>query len=276
MYFILRFLPKKHLSYLFGCLARISLPRFLAEPLICWYSKRYGVRLEEAEHSPGEYSSLADFFVRDLKSGLRPIGEGIVSPVDGRIVQTGLVTDGELLQVKEKTFSAAQLFSSEVVSEYFEGGVYVTIYLAPGDYHHIHSPIDGTIVDSYHIPGALWPVNTWSTNAIKSLFAANERIITIIESEAGKLAVVKVGATNVGSIRTEYNSFIGNRSFFSACSEKVSHQHFSDGIPIEKGQRLASFHMGSTVLLLFPPGMKLSKLALDKVVYGQSLWGVGS
>lgn len=268
---ILYVLPKSILSYLFGLLAVIPIPMPLRESFYGWYAQRYGVAVEEASRPLHEYKSLQDFFTRDLKEGIRPVGEGLVSPVDGRVVQVGTLSSGELLQAKGKSYTLADLLQSKDLEKKFIGGSYATIYLAPGDYHHIHSPINGMIKASLYVPGELWPVNDWSVERIERLFTRNERITTYIESSPGSVALVKVGATNVGSIRTEYNDFRGNPfSHLWGVAPTVVHQQFEPKIEVMKGQRVGSFYLGSTVILLSEQ-LGLEQLSLGRVKMGQSL-----
>ena len=267
---LLRFLPKNLLSAVFGRFAALELPAVLNVSLLTWYAKRYRVNLEEAEKPLNEYPSLLKFFTRNLRSGIRPIGEGVVSPVDGRISELGPIRNGELVQAKGIFYSLDQLLGSADLAARYREGYFLTIYLAPGDYHHIHSPVDGDIGEFVALPGTLWPVNEGSVCQIPKLFCENERLISFVESrDFGTVAVVKVGATNVGSIRLTYDSFVTNRSpatrTFSALWSKVLgrkvppgpgvfHQVYREKKEVKKGERIATFELGSTVILLFEAG----------------------
>ena len=249
---LLYLIPTNYLSAITGRLAYLPLPTWLRVQLIKWFSKRYGVALEEAEHDAARYTSLGDFFTRNLKPGLRPVGEGIVSPVDGAISEFGEIDNGRLIQVKGITYQVADLLRDTELSKRFERGYFITFYLAPGDYHHIHTPVSGRITQAIHIEGALWPVNTWGLANIDGLFVQNERIISVVESDIGAVAVVKVGATNVGSIVTQYAPIEANKNLglFRARSE-VHRYRFSEPPSCERGDRLGTFRMGSSVVLLF-------------------------
>ncbi|OVE80099.1 hypothetical protein BVY02_01380 [bacterium J17] len=143
MFELLRFVPKAYLSFLVGVLVRIHLPRALNVRLINWFAKRYRVNLDEMANQVEDYRCLADFFTRDLKANARPIGEGLVSPVDGRIDAFGCIEDGKLVQVKGKSYSMHSLLLHRELTDDFNSGFFIHIYLAPGDYHHLHSPVDG-------------------------------------------------------------------------------------------------------------------------------------
>lgn len=257
MYFLLRFVPKNHLSYVVGRLAYARLHPVLSQRLIHWFINRYGVKVGEVAKELTEYNSLGEFFTRDLKEGSRPVGNGIVSPVDGTLTEFGEITSQRIQQVKDKTYSIDALLRDRSLASRYYGGYFLTFYLAPGDYHHIHSPVEGAITDAYHIEGKLWPVNEWSVSRIDGLFSTNERIITVIQSlEFGVVSVVKVGATNVGSICTAYDTMRANqrpalfRSHFG-----VTRKNYPEGISVKRGERIGTFRMGSTVVLLFEPGM---------------------
>ncbi len=269
---LLRFVPKNHLSFLVGAFANLRLPAALNRRLLTWYCRRYGVAMDEFTGSIDDYPSLGLFFQRDLKPGLRPIEGSVVSPVDGRVDEFGTIHQGLLVQAKGKKYRLDRLLGDSELAKHFEGGTYVTIYLAPGDYHHIHSPIDGRIVKACHIPGNLWPVNPWSVATIPELFTVNERITTILESDVGLVAVVKVGATNVGSITTSYNSFVGNKEFTWFTKDTSPRwQSFEEPIVVERGQRLGSFRMGSTVILLFESGVLAETIERGPIRLGAAL-----
>ena len=143
-----------------------------------------------------------------------------------------------------------------MLAEKYQKGYFVTLYLAPGDYHHIHAPVSGEIVRSIHVAGLLWPVNDWSTSHIDNLFSVNERITSVIRSEVGVVSVVMVGATNVGAIRLTYDDALrGNAcSRFSRSQLQVKTRDYDPSIPVSSGERIGTFHMGSTVILLFEEG----------------------
>ena len=251
--YLLSFVPKNHLSWIMGRLAYAPLPGVAASLLIRWFAKRYGAAIDEASKPLEAYRSLGDFFVRDLKPGLRPLGFGVVSPVDARLSEKGTVSEGMALQVKGKKYSVEKLFGGAAQWQLFNGGHYLNFYLAPGDYHHIHAPVSGRIWHTFYVPGKLWPVNDIWLERVEGLFTVNERIISLIETDNwGTVAVVMVGATNVGSIRLSYNKLRGN-SFFWSAGNKPVHIHTQVPAVVEKGQRIGTFSLGSTVLLFFQP-----------------------
>ncbi|NLF26045.1 MAG: phosphatidylserine decarboxylase [Deltaproteobacteria bacterium] len=246
MYAILRFLPKNYLSFLVGKLASLPLPRFLSGFLIKLFARVYLIDLGEVEKDISLYHSLDAFFTRRLKPGVRPIGEGLVSPVDGAVRGFGEVQNGRLEQIKGKDYSVEALLGHSSYAARFLDGFYFNLYLSPRDYHRVHAPISGEVVAASYIPGKLWPVNDWSLSRIPHLFVVNERVVTYLSGAYGLVAVVMVGATNVGKISLSYCDWITNQR-----PQKLTlHQTFSPAPTLEKGEELGVFHLGSTVIIL--------------------------
>lgn len=245
---ITRFLPKNHLSYIMGQIAHIQWPSFLNKLIILGFAKVYHINLDEAELPLEKYSSLGDFFVRKLKSGIRPIGETwAVHPADSMITQTAKIRDGKLIQAKNKTYTLESFLRDKTTAEKYYEGVFITYYLGPTDYHRVHSPVSGEIVRVVHIPGTLWPVNSWSTENIHEIFSVNERVFVEIKTDRGFVGVMFVGATNVGQIILSFDEeIIGNQLLSDASKEKNY-----VNIHIKKGDELGMFRMGSTVVVLY-------------------------
>ena len=218
-----------------------------------WFAGHYGVNLDEAELPLGEYPNLHSFFTRKLKVGARPVDMGsdvVVSPVDGVISEHGEIRDGQLTQVKGKTYPLVGLMGGEAEAAPFQGGTWLTIYLSPRHYHRIHSPVDGDIVRYDHIPGELWPVNEPSVRSVPELFCVNERLTTFVKLRGGgEVAVIKVGAVGVGHISLSYADC---RTNLPGQSRQI--HVFDPPIPVVRGGELGSFELGSTVVLVFPPG----------------------
>ena len=247
---ITRFLPKNHLSYIVGLLVHIKLPGFLNRLIIANFAKAYRINVDEAEFSYGEYPSLGEFFVRKLKPGLRPVGLAwALHPADSVITQAAKMTNGQLIQAKGKTYSVESFTKDAKALEKYADGTFLTYYLCPTDYHRVHSPVSGEIKRAVHIPGALWPVNSWSTDNIHELFSVNERVLVEIQTDRGLVGVMFVGATNVGQIILSFDSeIVGNQLLSAAVKEK----NYS-GVQIKKGDELGMFRMGSTVVMLYAP-----------------------
>ncbi len=248
--FLLYILPKKLLSYLFGCLVRIKNPKFLQPYVLRWYVNFFKINQDEFEKPLLDYPNLAEFFVRNLKAGVRPIQIGIVSPVDAQLRSAEYLNSPLVkVSIKDSQYDLGELIGKQAAEFNFSAYYWANLYLAPKDYHHIHSPISAKLVRFWHIPGNLWPVNDWALSKISKLFAVNERVVLHLENDEVDLILVLVGAYNVGSISLVFNNFRSN-----LFSTKVGiDQLMSPALEVSKGQRLATFHMGSSVaMFVFP------------------------
>jgi len=247
--FIFRIIPKSLLSRIFGYIARIPLTPSLMNAFIRWYSAKYGVKDEYIVPKNG-FRTMDHFFTRKLKEGSHPIdraGNWAVSPVDARIDQFGDIRDTTLIQAKGIGYSLQNLVPSDTYRKFLWGS-FMTLYLSPGDYHRIHTPVDGTVIGYYNLPGTLFTVQEWVASRLPDLFIKNERLISYIHSSAGAVAVCKIGAMNVGRITLSYCKTRTNRTFRKR--EEVffppAHQ-----VPVRAGDELGAFHLGSTIILLF-------------------------
>jgi phosphatidylserine decarboxylase len=174
------------------------------------------------------------------------------------------------VEVKGLEFSPVELLGGDELAARFQAGAVLNFYLAPPDYHHIHSPVSGRIVKSRYVPGDLWPVNDWALKSIPRLFCKNERVVTFIESPHGLVAVVMVGALNVGRISVTYDSWLTNSGNLPTQLERT----YVAEIPVQLGQKLGTFHMGSSVLVLIekvPAWFPEEAKQFGKVRYGESL-----
>jgi len=260
----LRVLPKNALSRLAGELTRARLPRGVRCAAMRAFAARYGVDLSECGELEG-FETFVDFFCRPLLPGRRPIARGedvIVSPVDGVVSQAGHAVDGRLLQAKGIDYTLDALLGEPALASRFRGGAFATLYLSPRDYHRIHFPLSGRVVGYRYLPGHLWPVNAAAVRAVNGLFAVNERLATLLETPLGACAVIAVGAMIVGRIRVYYDPAAPHSNRPRA--EPVAREYAAP-IPVEKGQELGAFEMGSTVILLFEHGRAS---LLDSVVEG--------
>lgn len=249
MLWLLKFVPKNHLSYLAGVILSIRFPKPIGSFLILQFAQLYKINLNEAEKDYTEYASINDFFVRKLKAGARPIGAAeVLHPADSAIAQAGIIHEGRLIQAKNKTYHLHELFQEDVQKEY-EQGIFITYYLCPTDYHRVHSPVSGEIIETVHIPGALWPVNKASVEGVPDLFTVNERVISKIKTERGIVSLIFVGATNVGKIELTYDSEIISNDLVH---RQIRRRSYSPAKRINKGDELGMFHMGSTVVMVYP------------------------
>jgi phosphatidylserine decarboxylase len=214
----------------------------------------YGIDVTEAERSLADYGTLDEFFTRRLREGARPVdpdADVVVAPSDGTVIESGVVTEGQLVQVKGVLFELDELLGDASLAQKFEGGGYVTTYLSPRDYHRVHSPIAGSIVGWRHVPGTLFPVGASSVAREPGLFISNERLVTIIDGgRAGLCALVMVAAVGVGHITAAYDESIAtHHATFRRAG--VSQMHYEVPRPVAKGAEIGTFHLGSTTIAVF-------------------------
>ena len=203
---------------------------------------------------PEDYVHFNDFFTRSLKSESRPIEgdeKSLVSPVDGSISQIGNINDELIFQAKGHHYTLTSLLGNDTaLANRFLNGKFATIYLSPRDYHRIHMPVTGKLKTMLHVPGRLFSVNGRTTRMVPSLFARNERVISIFDTTHGPMALIMVGAIFVGSMETVWSGTVTP----SSSRKKVTVWQYDENseIQLERGQEMGRFNMGSTVILLFP------------------------
>jgi phosphatidylserine decarboxylase len=212
------------------------------------FARMFKINTDEAEFAPASYKSFNKYFTRKLKPGLRPVQGPLVHPVDGLLTENGTVVSGELVQAKGWQYSLEEFLGDAARAKMYEGGSFVTYYLCPTDYHRVHSPHAGEMVSAKHIPGMLWPVNSWSVGNVKRLFNLNERIVFNFDSEQGPWSLVMVGATNVGQMTATLDPSIStNKWLWHAPTERA----YSPPLPIQPGDELGVFHLGSTAICIY-------------------------
>jgi len=213
--------------------------------------KHYGVNMAEAlEENPEVFKSFNHFFTRELKPEARPLTmetNTIACPADGAVSQAGNITDGKIFQAKGMSFTAVDLLGGdEERAKPFEDGVFATIYLSPKDYHRLHMPLTGTLKEMVHIPGKLFSVNSATTRSVPGLFARNERVAAIFDTEAGPMVLVLVGAIFVSSIETVWHGVVTPPTVPSVGTWYYHHKP----IILNKGDEMGRFNMGSTIIVL--------------------------
>jgi phosphatidylserine decarboxylase len=212
---------------------------------------RFNVDLAEAKQSdPTAYVSFNAFFTRELKEGARPIAGGakLTSPVDAAVSQFGDISDGRVVQAKGHDYSVTELLGGAKHAQSFSSGSFITLYLSPRDYHRIHMPCAGRLTKSVYIPGRLFSVNEPTTRGVPNLFARNERVALFFDTDDGPLALVLVGALFVGSIETVWSGEITPPHGSSVVVRDFSLE--PDQLQFVRGEEIARFNMGSTVILL--------------------------
>jgi len=206
---------------------------------------------------PTSYTDFNSFFTRSLKPGARIVTEQpgtIVCPVDGSVSQAGKILDGKIFQAKGHEYTLdALLGGSQNLIRTFNNGCFATLYLSPKDYHRIHMPLTGTLLEMCYIPGRLYSVNEISTRHIPGLFTRNERVVTLFDTAAGPMGLILIGALFVSSIETVWAGDIARLS-----SNKFRRWDYRDEteypVRLKHGQEMGRFNMGSTVIVLFDAG----------------------
>jgi len=271
----LRLVPKNALSRVVGAATRLPLPTPIGSGVMKAFANRYRIDLSECGELSG-FRTFGDFFARPLKPGLRPIAPGeevVVSPVDAVVSETGVARGGRLVQAKGIDYTASALVGDERVGARLDGGRYATLYLSPRDYHRIHFPLSGRVLGWRYVPGKLWPVNPASVRSVPGLFTVNERLVTLLDSPLGLVAIVAVGATVVGRVRATLDPDVPVTNLPGAGARSLD---YVSPIPVEKGQELGAFEMGSTVILIFEPGRVALSAALvagARVRVGEAIGG---
>lgn len=244
-------LPRSAISRAFGAASEVELPRPIQAMVNEVLSDVVGIDRAEAVKPPSAYDTINGVFTRRLREGARPLDstdpEAVVSPVDGTLTRYGRLRGETLFEVKGRRYGISEILADSDDAALFEGGHYAIFYLSPRDYHRIHSPTRGRIERFRYLPGYLFPVNEIWVRNVDNLFAANERIVSFLATEAcGTIAFVKVGAACVGRTTLSFHDF-----------ETTGHEEppceFTLDSPAEfrHGDEVGVFNLGSTVVLLF-------------------------
>lgn len=230
--------------------ARQQSPEWLVQSAVRSWIRRDGIDMRDFE--PGPYRSLQDFFLRRLRPGARPLGEGIVAPVDGCVVGTGRIERGTILQVKGHPISVDALVNGERASktegrlhdlslDAYEGGTYLTLFLRPRGYHYVHAPCALTVEDVRWIPGRFFPQNEDALRHVPRIYERNERAVLRLRCESEMPALlVMVGASVIGGIQVTGVPNLRRQG----ASPLERH--------VDKGAELGHFDFGSTVVMLMP------------------------
>ncbi|WP_151815478.1 archaetidylserine decarboxylase [Acinetobacter soli] len=237
--------PQHQLSRVVGKLAE-SENLLVKTAVIQAFKSKYGIDLSIAQQADAlKYKSFNEFFTRALKDGVRVIDnaqDSIVSPADGAISQIGSIDDGEVFQAKGQSFSVEKLIGDPQLAQPFKHGQFATVYLSPRDYHRVHMPLTGRLTETLYIPGELFSVNQVTAENIPGLFARNERMVCLFDTELGRMAVVLVGAMIVAGIETVVTGKVKPTG-------RLELNHHD--VVLEKGDELGRFYLGSTAIVLF-------------------------
>lgn len=231
------------LSHAVGWAADRKLPRSFRPFAYRTYARCTGADLTEVRLALADFPSLAHFFVRELKPGARSIDrapDALVSPVDGRVQAIERIERGRTLQAKGREYALDDFLGGLRGAVELDGGVAWTLYLSPRDYHRIHAPETCRVAEIAWLPGARYSVQP-KVLARRAVLDVNERVVLRLESAHGPFFLVLVGALNVGRMRV-----VG--------IEPTERRTLAPAPAFERGAELARFEMGSTIVLLVPPG----------------------
>ena len=247
-------LPHRALSSLARRLAYSNHPG-LSAWLIDTVTRKFGVDLSEAEQSdPRSYPSFNAFFTRGLRAGVRAPdadARAVLMPADGRISQCGRIDDGRIFQAKGQSFTTSELLADDAAAEPYANGVFATVYLSPKDYHRVHMPWTGKLIETVHVPGRLFSVGPAAVRLVPRLFARNERLVCHFATDFGPMAVVMVGALLVSGVETVWSGIEIPR-YGDAVTVK---DYRGADITLERFAEMARFNYGSTVIVLLPDGV---------------------
>lgn len=251
-------LPKQFLTELAGWGAS-KRAGWLTKAVIDLFAKYYNVDMKEAQNpDTASYRTFNEFFVRALRDGVRPVDNDpntLIMPADGVISQSGPIAEDQLLQAKGHTYSLEALLAGNYpMADLFRNGTFATTYLSPRDYHRVHMPCNGILREMIYVPGSLFSVNPLTAQNVPNLFARNERVICLFDTEFGPMAQILVGATIVGSIETVWSGTI-TPPRTGVIKRWTWPAGDTEGcIALLKGQEMGRFKLGSTVINLFAPG----------------------
>ncbi|MCD6498831.1 MAG: phosphatidylserine decarboxylase [Deltaproteobacteria bacterium] len=233
------------------------------------FARIYSINEHEVERKLNTYDTLNEFFTRRLRAGARITAEGddiVTSPADGILTQIGTAEQTNLLQAKGLTYDLAALLGSDQDAQWFQDGSYVTIYLRPHDYHRVHSPVTGVVQQVRWIPGDRFPVVPMAVHRRENLYSRNERLVVILDTRMGRVAVIMVASIGVGNMSLTWDDHFrtGDRNHH-VDSGRLQHL---EGYRLTKGDELGVFHLGSTVIVLF----EQARVAFQRMAPGARLF----
>ena len=244
------FIPKQALTAFAGWVAGHE-RGWVTTEIIRRFVRKYNVNMDEAlDSNIASYASFNDFFTRALKPGARPLAQAdLICPVDGAVSQFGPISGDQIFQAKGHRYSTTALVGGDAaLAEQFKDGSFATLYLSPKDYHRIHMPCDGRLVQMIYVPGDLFSVNPTTARGVPGLFARNERVVCVFASSRGPFVLVLVGATIVGSMATVWHGLINPPRL----PDVKTWNYVDQKVELKQGDEMGRFLLGSTVVMLFP------------------------
>lgn len=252
-------------SRLVGRASNFKKPKWLIRLAIKLFIKKFNVILDDCQIPQEGFTSFNLFFTRKLKNNTRPIGNGIVSPVDGFILDFGKVNPQNKIYVKHKYYFVEDLILEDVTN--LES--YCILYLSPSNYHRVHACFDMEIDRISYLPGTLMSVKQKVVDKKDRVYCRNERIVVHGNSEYGKFSFVLIGALLVGKVKLSINSGLET----NIKKGEYSTQEYKTPILLKKGEELGFFEMGSSVIILLENNHleKIPHHKNDSIEMGKSL-----
>lgn len=253
-YQVLSLLPKNLQSYLVGKLSRVTLPSSVAPAVNKALVSCFKIDLSDSEKQLEEFRSFEDLFTRSLKPDARQILGEVCSPCDSALRHSLPVDRGQLIQAKGLHYSVDELLClSDAEKKEFNPAWYCSFYLAPHNYHRVHSPFKAQLHSARYVPGELWPVNESFVKIVPRLFCRNERVVfELSHASGGKAYLVMVGALHVGRIQIKgVDTFVSNDFSRQVRPSKTRVFSFSPHRDVQAGDELGTFMLGSSVILVF-------------------------
>lgn len=258
---------RRKLSRMFGWISDSKRPRMLLRTAIKKYVRGFKINMEEYEFDINTCIRFNDFFSRKFKPGMRIIGQGLVSPVEGFVAAFGNMASGMLYQVKGSEYSFDDLVGEK--TDFEKHSSYLTIYLSPANYHRIHAPFDLTIEEIRYIPGTLFSTSWGTLEKEKCIYCRNERIVIKGNSEYGRFFFILVGAIVVGRIRLSFDELVTNKK-----QKDRKEKKYTPPLTMLKGEELGWFELGSTVVLALDSHILagLNREINSPILFGETIY----
>ena len=223
------------------------------------------IGIDQFQYDPDDpqwgFASWNDFFTRRFKDGARPVA----APDDDSVIVSacesmpyGISVDvqrRDRFWIKSQPYSLADMLADDGAVDEFVGGTVYQAFLSANDYHRWHSPVAGTIVRAYRVPGTYFS-------------EADSEGSDAIEPMDSQGYLTHVAARAVFIIRAD-NPGIGLVAFIPVGMSEVSSciigPDMTAGTHVGKGDELGYFQFGgSTHCLVFQPGV-ITEFSLDAI-----------
>ena len=250
---LLPVVPLRLVSGLVGWVARRPLPGPVQARVNHAFARRVSIDVSESEDPPEAYPTLSALFSRRLREGAREWNGRpgrFASPADGILQEFGPLAAGRALQAKGLPYSVADLLGDAAQAHHHRTGAFLTVYLSPRHYHRVHGPCSARLRAARRIRGQLLPVRPEIAARASRLYVGNERLAVFLETGGANLAVVAVGALNVGSIRADFDPAVDARARRGARERTLC---YDPPLELNAGDPLMTFLLGSTVVVLVSP-----------------------